>query len=86
MFCLRKSTEIKLLYLISSEIGQSSDLREGHKDTQGGRLVSCIYSNRCKEAFKMETEKRVNEIKESFDGLLKKFETYLNKTLNTVYD
>ena len=32
-------------------------------------------------AFKMETEKRVKEIKESFDGLLSKFETDLNKTL-----
>ena len=34
----------------------------------------------------METEKRVNEIKESFDGLLKKFEADLTKTLNPVYD
>ena len=33
----------------------------------------------------METEKRVNEIKESFDSLLKKFEADLNKTLNPVY-
>ena len=32
-------------------------------------------------AFKMETEKRVKEIKESFDDLLSKFETDLNKTL-----
>ena len=36
-------------------------------------------------AFKMETEKRVNEIKESFDSLLKKFEADLSKTLNPVY-
>ena len=33
----------------------------------------------------METEKRVNEIKESFDGLLSKFEDDLNKTLNPTY-
>ena len=32
-------------------------------------------------AFKMETEKRVKEIKESFDSLLSKFEADLNKTL-----
>ena len=31
---------------MSSEIGRSSYLREGHKDPQGGRLVSCVYSNR----------------------------------------
>ena len=36
-------------------------------------------------AFKMETEKRVEEIKESFDGLLSKFETDLDDTLNSVY-
>jgi len=29
----------------------------------------------------METEKKVKEIKESFDDLLSKFETDLNKTL-----
>ena len=33
----------------------------------------------------METEKRVKEIKESFDGLLSKFETDLNKTLIPIY-
>ena len=37
-------------------------------------------------AFKMETEKRVKEIKESFDGLLSKFEADLNKTLNSIYN
>ena len=37
-------------------------------------------------AFKMETEKRVKEIKESFDILLSKFEADLNKTLNSMYD
>src|SRR6476620_3902143 len=36
-------------------------------------------------AFKMETEKRVKEIKESFDGLLSKFKTDLNKTLLPIY-
>src|SRR4029079_3086529 len=36
-------------------------------------------------AFKMETEKRVDEIKESFDTLLKKFEDDLSKTLNPIY-
>jgi hypothetical protein len=34
----------------------------------------------------METEKRAKEIKESFDGLLSKFETDLNKTLSSIYD
>ena len=33
----------------------------------------------------METEKRVNEIKESFDGLLEKFEADLSKNLNPIY-
>jgi predicted transcriptional regulator len=37
-------------------------------------------------AFKMETEKRVKEIKESFDGLLNKFEADLDKTLISMYD
>ncbi|HEY7109074.1 MAG TPA: helix-turn-helix domain-containing protein [Nitrososphaeraceae archaeon] len=37
-------------------------------------------------AFKMETEKRVREIKESFDGLLNKFEADLDKTLISMYD
>jgi len=36
-----------------------------------------IYTAIDVPAFKMETEKRVNEIKESFDGLLSKFETDL---------
>jgi predicted transcriptional regulator len=37
-------------------------------------------------AFKMETEKRVKEIKESFDSLLRKFESDLDKTLISIYD
>jgi predicted transcriptional regulator len=36
-------------------------------------------------AFKMETEKRVKEIKESFDNLLRKFEVDLNKTMISMY-
>jgi len=36
-------------------------------------------------SFKMETEKRVSEIKESFDNLLKKFEANLNKILIPIY-
>lgn len=36
-------------------------------------------------AFKMETEKRVKEIKESFDRLLRKFEDELDKTISSVY-
>jgi predicted transcriptional regulator len=45
-----------------------------------------VYSAIDVAAFKMETEKRVKEIKESFDGLLSKFEADLNKTLNSIYD
>ena len=36
-------------------------------------------------AFKQETEKRVKEIKESFDRLLKKFEQDLDNTISSVY-
>jgi predicted transcriptional regulator len=45
-----------------------------------------VYSAIDVAAFKMETEKRVKEIKESFDGLLSKFEADLIKTLNSMYD
>jgi predicted transcriptional regulator len=45
-----------------------------------------VYSAIDVAAFKMETEKRVKEIKESFDGLLSKFEADLNKTLNSIYN
>jgi predicted transcriptional regulator len=37
-------------------------------------------------AFKMETEKRVKEIKESFDRLLKKFESELDKSISSAYE
>ena len=40
-----------------------------------------MYISNRYTAFKMETEKRVNEIKESFEGLLTKFEGS-NKTFN----
>ena len=36
-------------------------------------------------AFKKETEKRVKEIKESFDRLLKKFESELDETISSAY-
>jgi predicted transcriptional regulator len=45
-----------------------------------------VYTSIDISAFKMETEKRAKEIKESFDGLLSKFETDLNKTLSSIYD
>ena len=65
---------------MSAEIGESSNLREGNKDTQGGGWYH-VYAAIDVPAFKMETEKRVKEIKESFDSLLSKFEADLNKTL-----
>jgi predicted transcriptional regulator len=37
-------------------------------------------------AFKMETEKRVKEIKESFDRLLKRFESELDKSISSAYE
>jgi len=37
-------------------------------------------------AFKMETEKRVKEIKESFDRLLKRFESELDKIISSAYE
>ena len=36
-------------------------------------------------SFKQETEKRVREIKDSFDRLLKKFEQELDNTISSVY-
>jgi len=64
------------------------NLRICEKDTktlkEGGWYH--VYSAIDVSAFKMETEKRVKEIKESFDGLLSKFEADLNKTLNSIYD
>jgi predicted transcriptional regulator len=45
-----------------------------------------VYSAIDVAAFKMETEKRVKEIKESFDGLLSKFEADLIKTLDSMYE
>jgi predicted transcriptional regulator len=44
-----------------------------------------VYAAIDVSAFKLETEKRVKEIKESFDGLLSKFETDLDDTLSPVY-
>lgn len=64
------------------------NLRICEKDTktlkEGGWYH--VYSAIDVAAFKMETEKRVKEIKESFDGLLSKFEADLIKTLNSMYD
>jgi predicted transcriptional regulator len=37
-------------------------------------------------AFKMETEKRVKEIKESFDRLMKRFESELDKIISSAYE
>jgi predicted transcriptional regulator len=37
-------------------------------------------------AFKMETEKRVKEIKDSFDRLLKRFESELDQTISSAYE
>lgn len=37
-------------------------------------------------AFKMETEKRVEEIKDSFDRLLKRFESELDQTISSAYE
>jgi predicted transcriptional regulator len=37
-------------------------------------------------AFKMETEKRVEEIKASFDRLLKRFEAELDQTISSAYE
>jgi predicted transcriptional regulator len=54
------------------------NLRICEKDTktlkEGG--LYHVYTAIDIAAFKMETEKRVNEIKESFDSLLKKFEVF----------
>ena len=64
------------------------NLRICEKDTktlkEGGWYH--VYTAIDVAAFKMETEKRVKEIKESFDGLLSKFEADLTKTLNSMYD
>ena len=85
MFCLRKSTEIKLLYLDVFRNWSIFGICEKDVKTlkEGGWYH--VYTAIDIVAFKMETEKRVNEIKESFDSLLKKFEADLNKTLNPVY-
>ena len=64
------------------------NLRICEKDTktlkEGGWYH--VYTAIDVAAFKMETEKRVKEIKESFDGLLSKFEADLTKTLNSMYN
>jgi len=64
------------------------NLRICEKDTktlkEGGWYH--VYTAIDISAFKMETEKRAKEIKESFDSLLSKFEADLNKRLNSMYD
>jgi predicted transcriptional regulator len=44
-----------------------------------------VYKAMDVAAFKKETEKRVKEIKESFDRLLKKFESELDETISSAY-
>ena len=63
------------------------NLRICEKDTktlkEGGWYH--VYKAMDVAAFKKETEKRVKEIKESFDTLLKKFESELDETISSAY-
>jgi predicted transcriptional regulator len=45
-----------------------------------------VYKSIDVAAFKMETEKRVKEIKESFDRLMKRFESELDKIISSAYE
>ncbi|MGA8565284.1 MAG: helix-turn-helix domain-containing protein [Nitrososphaeraceae archaeon] len=63
------------------------NLRICEKDTktlkEGGWYH--VYKAMDVAEFKRETEKRVKEIKESFDRLLKKFESELDETISSAY-
>jgi predicted transcriptional regulator len=44
-----------------------------------------VYSAIDLETFKLETEKRVNELKDGLDRILKKFEEDMNKAIESSY-
>jgi predicted transcriptional regulator len=98
LFALMATKKATTLDVLSKEVDRDKttvfrclqklvNLRICEKDTktlkEGGWYH--VYTAIDVAAFKLETEKRVKEIKESFDGLLSKFEADLNKTLNSMY-
>jgi predicted transcriptional regulator len=99
LFALMATKKATTLDVLSKEVDRDKttvfrclqklvNLRICEKDTktlkEGGWYH--VYTAIDIAAFKMETEKRVKEIKESFDGLLNKFEADLDKTLISMYD